>query len=133
MKYCETCGKELKNSEVFSVNGKIECESCAYQKTNVNLKEKEENIVNKQYTIQNISNTNKWAKILKIVGIIGIVFGIIASVIAGFVLIGQEGVLVGLAVIIGGTVASIISQALIMCFAELAKDASIIKNILINK
>ena len=31
-KICETCGKELKHGEVFTVNGKIECEDCANSK-----------------------------------------------------------------------------------------------------
>ena len=156
MKHCETCGKELKKeSEIFTVNGFIQCHDCAHPRvryvdkasavnsSNNNANNNTNNNSNVNPTIpqpqqpiyanlNNSQSTNKWASIIKISVSICIVLEIIASIIGGIAVgieIGSSiGFVAALGILIGGIIFSIVSNSLIMCFAQMAQDVSEIKN-----
>lgn len=66
MKYCGTCGKELKAFDVFTTNGFVQCEECAMKK----LKEQKKNDNSdneKKATLNNDSEEKKIKEIKPIV------------------------------------------------------------------
>lgn len=118
MKFCATCGKILNSSEEFSINGILQCESCAYPDHDVII-------------TSTVKNKATWAKILKTVGSINIFLGIISSLVLGICLYnliyGDIAFFVALIVFVIGVILSILSSALLMAFAELAEDVSAIR------
>ena len=139
MKTCETCGKVLNDStEEYTVNGIMQCRDCAYpnHKEIAAKMEQQRRIEAENLLRETELRTNKWAGIIKIVGTINLIAGIFASIIGGVVaglMIGDEiGFAAGFTIILIGIILSVVSQAIMMCFAELAADVSMIKSHLIN-
>lgn len=141
-KICETCGKVLDNSmQEFRVNGILQCESCAYPDHKPiinNFNEKEYRQISNDESLYEANSKEKtsknfWAKVLKIIGGCNVVFGIIASVVIGIavseLIDGDISILILAVIIIVGPILSIISSALLMTFATLAEDVSVIRQI----
>lgn len=120
MKTCETCGKVLNSSmEEFRVNGILQCESCAYPDHKPIINSKAEKL------------RGSWAKTLKTVGKINILIGIISSLILGVciynLIYGDIAFFVAFIVVIIGIMLSVLSSSLLMAFAELAENISVIR------
>lgn len=138
MKICQTCGKSLKAGEVFTLNGIVQCEECAYSKQTPNQQNKEISKVAKGNKIL-FQNTNKWANSIKQITRLNIIFGIIISCALGiaigmisvitFGLPAFVGVLIGLVVLVIGIVSSLKIDSVLMMVVTMAEDISIIKQI----
>lgn len=81
------------------------------------------------------SDSSIWVKLLRIVAYAAIICGCLMSLLIGCILIFRAdpanraaGILVGLAIIIGGVVASFLSAAAIMVFLDMASDLRAIRN-----
>ena len=128
MKTCQTCGKILKDSmEEFTVNGILQCEDCAYpNRSRENDSEKENDKI-----------SNSWISVLKTVCKINIIVGVIASLALGicvYQLIYSDAAIIFAGItFITGVILTVLSEALIMVFAELAEDISIIRYIISKK
>lgn len=134
MKTCQTCGKILRSSmEEFRVNGIVQCESCAYSKDPIKISEAQETA--KQSSDNEISSS--WIGSLKLIAKINIIVGIIASFAIGILvynLIYGDGAFIFAAItVIVGIVLSLLCNALLMVFAEMAEDVSIIRHIMSKK
>lgn len=119
MKTCETCGKILMDStEEFRVNGILQCESCAYPD-------------HKPIINSTLESRGSWAKILKTVGTVNIAIGVIASIYLGFIVydITYEHFLTALFAAVVGIVLSVLSSSLLMAFAELSENISVIRTL----
>ena len=130
MGYCATCGKELKHSEEFTVNGIVQCEECAY--SNIISEKTEKTIVQHgQNNTLRSTGSIRWSGILKTINrcilIVGIIASLIGCITAGFAIGGVVGFLVGLGVFIGGTILSVAGVAVSMTFAYMAEDIAIIR------
>ncbi|MGN1348666.1 MAG: hypothetical protein ACI4VI_06955 [Acutalibacteraceae bacterium] len=114
MKTCETCGKKLFDpSEEFTVNGILQCESCAYPgRTSIT---------------SSVKSKGSWAKTLKSIGTLNIFVGIISSLFFGVLVYEvDESFWTALVVVILGITLSVLSSSLLMAFAELSENVSII-------
>lgn len=134
MKTCETCGKVLDNSmQEFRINGILQCESCAYPDHKPIINNFNEKEYDKLFSETETTPKNFWAKVLKIIGGCNVVIGIISSIAIGFaveeLIDGDISILLLAVIIIVGIVFSIISSALLMAFATLAEDISVIRQI----
>lgn len=129
------------STQEFRVNGILQCESCAYPDHKPIINDFDEKEYKKTSIDELFSETeskektskNFWAKVLKIIGGCNVVFGIIASVVMGIavseLIDGDISILILAVIIIVGIVLSIISSALLMAFATLAEDISVIRQI----
>lgn len=134
MKTCQTCGKVLKDSmEEFRVNGILQCESCAYSKDPIIKDFVKENNANQKES-NNVSSV--WIGSLKTIAKINMIVGIIASIIVGVfvynVVYSDYAILFAFTAFAIGVVLSLMSNSLLMVFAEMAEDISIMRY-LMNK
>ena len=127
MKVCQTCGKTLNSNEVFSVNGFVQCEECAY--SNEPATAEKDNGPNPQPIIQNIKLNNSWCSILKFIGKLYIIIGCVLSIVAGIIVYSMvdNSILISICVIVAGIVFSILSSSLLMAFAEMADNIAAIR------
>lgn len=118
MKTCETCGKVLNDSlEEYLFNGITQCKSCACQ--------------GHAHINSSVESNGSWAKILKAVGTVNIAIGVIASIYLGFIVydITYEHFLTALFAAVVGIVLSVLSSSLLMAFAELSENISVIRTL----
>lgn len=128
MKACQTCGRILNDStEVYTVNGIVQCRKCAYPNSPASMCEDNDNISTP--IKQDIKINNSWNNILKTIGRINIVLGCIISIVIGIVVYDMiyDAGLLAICVTFAGIILSILSSSLLMAFTEMADNIAAIR------
>ncbi|MGN0522681.1 MAG: hypothetical protein ACI4IG_00235 [Eubacterium sp.] len=141
MKICETCGREISNFDVWSINNKIQCHECAneeFYNRNNNIQSNGNNSASYGNSMKpgntngkrHVNSTNGWASGMKTLTIIFLIVLLIASIIIAY-FIGDyfDNIFVGIVVYIISTVSSFALVGFSMSFLQLAQDVSYLKNL----
>ena len=131
MSYCQTCGKELRDStEEILINGLVQCEKCAYGEKFLNAVNNQKQPENTQRSASGTqSKRNFWLELFSLVALGSLFAGCVLSIIVAAIVSDgfEEGGGLAVMIAIVGIVISIGLYGFKMVLLNVAKDISAIR------